>query len=169
MALHSLVDVPQPERAEALTSWFRDGLTSPDTLQPCPTRSASTSSPTFDRARVESMLDHDGTDLIVAREGGRLLGMATLASFPLPTGVRGHLDDVVVDQGLRGRGIARLLLEAVIDLARERKLRTLDLTSRPTRASAIRLYESVGFQRRDSMLMRTRVEETAEPLGRVGD
>jgi ribosomal protein S18 acetylase RimI-like enzyme len=108
----------------------------------------------FDRARVKSMLRHPGTDLMVARLGGQLVGMATLASFPLPTGVRGHLDDVVVDQELRGRGVARLLLEAVIELARERKLRTLDLTSRPTRESAIRLYESVGFQRRDSMLMR---------------
>lgn len=109
---------------------------------------------TFDRARVLSMLEHDGTDLIVAREGDRLVGMATLASFPLPTGVRGHLDDVVVDQALRGRGIARQLLEAVIELARERGLRTLDLTSRPSRESAIRLYESVGFERRGSMLMR---------------
>jgi ribosomal protein S18 acetylase RimI-like enzyme len=109
---------------------------------------------TYDRGRVESMLAHDATDLVVAREGGRLVGMATLASFPLPTGVRGHLDDVVVDRELRGRGIARLLLEAVIDLARSRRLRTLDLTSRPSRESAIRLYESVGFRRRDSLLMR---------------
>ncbi|MDN4595960.1 GNAT family N-acetyltransferase [Leifsonia virtsii] len=112
------------------------------------------SSATFDRARVLSMLDHDGTDLIVARDDGRIVGMATLASFPLPTGVRGHLDDVVVDGEMRGRGIARLLLEAVIGIARERGLRTLDLTSRPSRESAIRLYESVGFQRRDSVLMR---------------
>ncbi len=112
------------------------------------------SSARFDGARVRSMLAHDGTDLIVARDGGRLVGMATLASFPLPTGVRGHLDDVVVDQQLRGRGIARLLLEAVIELARERGLRTLDLTSRPSRQSAIRLYESVGFERRASVLMR---------------
>lgn len=112
------------------------------------------STATFDRDRVRSMLLHDGTDLIVAREGDRLVGMATLASFPLPTGVRGHLDDVVVDQEFRGRGIARLLLEAVIELARERGLRTLDLTSRPGRASAICLYESLGFERRDSMLMR---------------
>ena len=113
---------------------------------------------TFDPARLMSMLGHDATDLIVARAGGRLVGMATLVSIPLPTGVRGHLDDVVVDQDLRGRGIARLLLEAVIELARERQLRTLDLTSRPSREPAIRLYESVGFQRRDSTLMRYRGE-----------
>ncbi|SEA76058.1 GNAT family N-acetyltransferase [Leifsonia sp. 21MFCrub1.1] len=112
------------------------------------------STATFDRARVLSMLTHDGTDLIVARGDGRLVGMATLASFPLPTGVRGHLDDVVVAHELRGRGIARIMLEAVVELARARGMRTLDLTSRPSRESAIRLYESVGFRRRDSMLMR---------------
>lgn len=112
------------------------------------------STATFDRARIESMLRHDGTDLVVARENGTVVGMATLASFPLPSGVRGHIDDVVVDAALRGRGIARALLEAVIELARQRHLRTLDLTSRPSRESAIRLYEAVGFERRDSLLMR---------------
>ncbi|MDR6972259.1 GNAT family N-acetyltransferase [Leifsonia shinshuensis] len=112
------------------------------------------STATFDRARIEAMLRHDGTDLVVAREDGALVGMATLASFPLPTGARGHLDDVVVDETLRGRGIARALLEAVIELARTRRLRTLDLTSRPSRESAIPLYEAVGFERRDSLLMR---------------
>ena len=109
---------------------------------------------TFDRERMASMLRHDATDLLVARENGALVGMATLASFPLPTGARGHVDDVVVDERFRGRGIARALLEAVIELARRRNLRTLDLTSRPSRESAIRLYEAVGFERRDSLLMR---------------
>lgn len=116
----------------------------------------------FDRARVESMIAHDGVDLIVARQDDRIVGMATLASFPLPTGLRGHVDDVVVDAGLRGRGIARLLLEGLIELARDRRLRTLDLTSRPSRASAIRLYESVGFQKRDSLLMRYADDLAAE-------
>ena len=112
------------------------------------------STATFDRERIKWMLQHDGTDLVLARDNGALVGMATLASFPLPTGVRGHLDDVVVEETLRGRGIARALLEAVIELARTRRLRSLDLTSRPSRESAIRLYEAVGFERRDSLLMR---------------
>ena len=108
----------------------------------------------FDEDRVVAMLGHPGTDLLVARTDGELVGMATLASFPLPTGWRGHVDDVVVDDSRRGQGIARKLLEAIIDLAETRGLRTLDLTSRPTRTAAIALYESVGFVRRDSTLMR---------------
>ncbi|TDP99345.1 acetyltransferase (GNAT) family protein [Leifsonia sp. 115AMFTsu3.1] len=114
----------------------------------------------YDRDRMLAMLDHPGTDLLLARVDGQVVGMATLATFPLPTGWRGHVDDVVVDDAQRGKGIARQLLDAIIDLARERELRTLDLTSRPSRAAAIRLYESVGFERRDSVLMRLRSMES---------
>ena len=108
----------------------------------------------FDEERVVAMLSHPGTDLLIARIDREVVGMATLASFPLPTGWRGHVDDVVVDDARRGQGIARRLLEAIIDRAETRGLRTLDLTSRPTRTAAIALYESVGFVRRDSTLMR---------------
>jgi ribosomal protein S18 acetylase RimI-like enzyme len=111
-------------------------------------------SATFDLARIEAMTRHDATDLLVARLDGSIIGMATLVTFPLPTGLRGHIDDVVVDESLRGRGIARQLLDAITLLARSRQLRTLDLSSRPSRAAAIRLYQSVGFQRRNSLLMR---------------
>jgi ribosomal protein S18 acetylase RimI-like enzyme len=108
----------------------------------------------FDRARLDAMLGHDATTLLVARLGDQIVGMATLVTFPLPTGERGHVDDVVVAEVARGHGVGRALLEAIIDLARTHRLRTLDLSSRPSRAAAIRLYESVGFRLRASVLMR---------------
>jgi ribosomal protein S18 acetylase RimI-like enzyme len=108
----------------------------------------------FDAARIETMLDHDATDLVVARIDGKIIGMATLVAIPLPSGMRGHVEDVVVDGSMRGRGIARLLLETLTRRATERGLRTLDLTSRPIRAAALRLYESVGFTRRDTTVLR---------------
>jgi ribosomal protein S18 acetylase RimI-like enzyme len=109
---------------------------------------------TFDKSRVNAMLDHDATEVIIARVGGRLVGMATLVTFPLPSGLRGLVEDVVVDGSMRGRGVARLLLGRMTELASERGLRTLDLTSRPSRESALRLYESVGFVRRDTNVLR---------------
>jgi ribosomal protein S18 acetylase RimI-like enzyme len=109
---------------------------------------------TFDKSRVNAMLDHDATEVIVARVGGRIVGMATLVTFPLPSGLRGLVEDVVVDGSMRGRGVARLLLGRMTELASERGLRTLDLTSRPSRESALRLYESVGFVRRDTNVLR---------------
>ncbi|MDY0910157.1 GNAT family N-acetyltransferase [Microbacterium sp. CFBP9034] len=109
---------------------------------------------TYDEARIEALLENDATELLVAREGRRIVGMATLVVIPLPSGIRGHVEDVVVDESMRGRGIARDLLERMTSLASERGLRTLDLTSRPTRESALRLYEAVGFERRDTAVLR---------------
>ncbi|MDN3444806.1 GNAT family N-acetyltransferase [Microbacterium sp. APC 3901] len=108
----------------------------------------------FDAERVISLLEAPDADLFVARESGRIVGMATLATAPLLTGWHGSIEDVVVDQSVRGRGIARLLLEAIIDESERRGLPTLDLTSRPSRESALRLYESVGFVRRNTNVLR---------------
>lgn len=109
---------------------------------------------TFDVDRIREILDHDATEMLVARSSGEIVGMATFVTFPLPSGLRGHVEDVVVDDAMRGRGIARQLLETMTGLARERGLRTVDLTSRPSRESALRLYESVGFERRETNVLR---------------
>lgn len=108
----------------------------------------------FDAERVLSLLDAQNMDLFVAREPGRIVGMATVVTAPLVTGWHATIEDVVVDEDARGRGIARLLLEAVIDETGRRGIPTLDLTSRPSRESALRLYESVGFVRRDTNVLR---------------
>ncbi|MFJ2544664.1 GNAT family N-acetyltransferase [Microbacterium sp. NPDC087589] len=108
----------------------------------------------FDSERVLSLLDAQNADLFVARESGQVVGMATLVTAPLITGWHGSIEDVVVDQSTRGRGIARRLLEAIIDESEQRGLSTLDLTSRPSRESALRLYESVGFVRRNTNVLR---------------
>ena len=109
---------------------------------------------TFDTGRLHAIIDHEATELLVARVGGQIVGMATFVSFPLPTGLRGHVEDVVVDESMRGRGIARKLLKTMTTMAGERGLRTLDLTSRPSRESALRLYEGVGFRRRETNILR---------------
>lgn len=108
----------------------------------------------FDEGRIQATIDCPSTELLVARLGARIVGMATFVSVPLPTGWRGHVEDVVVDQAARGRGIARHLLETMTAMAVDRGLRTLDLTSRPARESALRLYESVGFRRSETTVLR---------------
>ena len=112
------------------------------------------SSATFDRALLERVVASEAATLFVARLDGAIVGMATLVAYAIPTGVRGHIDDVVVDESTRGRGVARSLLEAMIARSDELGIRTLDLTSRPSRVAAIRLYESVGFVRRDTNTFR---------------
>lgn len=104
---------------------------------------------TVDRPRREAIVTHDATELLVVRDHERIVGAATLVTFPLSTGLRGHVDDE-----MRGKRIARALLIRMTGLATERGIRTLDLTSRPSREPAQRLYESVGFVRRETNVFR---------------
>ncbi|MBN9629148.1 MAG: GNAT family N-acetyltransferase [Actinobacteria bacterium] len=96
----------------------------------------------------------EATSVFAARLDGRIVGMASLVVYPLPTRLRGHVDDVVVDGAARGHGCARALLLRVIAEAEPRGVRSLELTSRPSRRAAIALYESVGFVRRETGVYR---------------
>jgi ribosomal protein S18 acetylase RimI-like enzyme len=85
---------------------------------------------------------------------GPIVGMLTLATFRLPTGVRAWVEDVVVDTNLRGRGIGEALTKAAVDVAASAGARTVDLTSRPSREAANRLYLRVGFELRETNVYR---------------
>jgi ribosomal protein S18 acetylase RimI-like enzyme len=80
--------------------------------------------------------------------------MLTLALFPLPTGARAWIEDVVVDRDARGRGVGALLTREALRLAQESGARTVDLTSRPSREAANRLYAKLGFQLRETNVYR---------------
>jgi ribosomal protein S18 acetylase RimI-like enzyme len=84
----------------------------------------------------------------------RILGSLTLAWFRIPTGVRAWIEDVVVDGEARGRGVGELLNRAALDRARGLGARTVDLTSRPSREAANRLYRRIGFEPRDTNVYR---------------
>ena len=104
-----------------------------------------------DLARVTG---HDGVTLFVARGEDAIVGMLTLVTFPLPSGLRARIEDVVVDQDARGHGVGTALTMAALDLARQRGARTVDLTSRAARVAANRLYQQLGFRLRDSNVYR---------------
>jgi ribosomal protein S18 acetylase RimI-like enzyme len=76
--------------------------------------------------------------------------MGTLATYLTPTGIRAVIEDVVVDNSFRGRGIGEALMRALLDLARTSGARGVSLTSNPRRASANRLYRKMGFRRRQT-------------------
>ncbi|HEX6677216.1 MAG TPA: GNAT family N-acetyltransferase [Actinomycetes bacterium] len=97
---------------------------------------------------------HEATTLFVARSHGAIVGMLTLVTFPLPSGLRARIEDVVVDQAARGQGIGTALTYAALRLAQRHGARSVDLTSRPSRVAANRLYQQLGFQLRDSNVYR---------------
>jgi ribosomal protein S18 acetylase RimI-like enzyme len=78
----------------------------------------------------------------------------TLVVFPIPTGVRAWIEDVVVDESARGRGVGESLNLRAIELAEELGARTVDLTSRPSREAANRLYQRIGFVPRETNVYR---------------
>lgn len=92
--------------------------------------------------------------LLVARVDGEIMGALMLVVFPIPTGMRAWIEDVVVDEAARGRGVGAALTREAIRLARGDGARTVDLTSRPSREAANRLYERLGFELRDSKVYR---------------
>jgi ribosomal protein S18 acetylase RimI-like enzyme len=114
----------------------------------------SSAAAVLDADELARIVDHQANTLLVARDQGAIVGMLTLVTFPLPSGLRARIEDVVVDQDARGRGAATALTMAAIDLARQQGARNVDLTSRASRAAANRLYQRLGFQLRDSNVYR---------------
>jgi ribosomal protein S18 acetylase RimI-like enzyme len=115
----------------------------------------SSSSPPPAATQLAEILGSDATSLLVARaDDGTVIGTLTLVLFRIPTGVRASIEDVVVDEEARGQGVGEALTRAALELAAKQGARTVDLTSRPTRQAANRLYERLGFQRRDTNVWR---------------
>jgi ribosomal protein S18 acetylase RimI-like enzyme len=115
--------------------------------------SSSAKAPTD--GELEAIAASPATRLLVAcDEDGTVLGMLTLAVFRIPTGVRAWIEDVVVDEAARGRGVGRALTQRALELSRDEGARTVELTSRKTRVAANGLYTQMGFALRDTNVYR---------------
>jgi ribosomal protein S18 acetylase RimI-like enzyme len=114
----------------------------------------SRSAEPLDAATLETLVTWPGNTVLVARVEGEIAGALTLVMFPIPTGTRAWIEDVVVDEAARGHGVGAALTVEAVRLARANGARTVDLTSRPARAAANRLYERLGFELRDSKVYR---------------
>lgn len=115
----------------------------------------SKSSPPPSKAELQAIADHEACFLLIAREGdGPILGSLTLVVFPIPTAVRAWIEDVVVDDAARGKGVGELLNRRALEISAEHGAKTVDLTSRPSREAANRLYQRIGFEQRDTNVYR---------------
>jgi ribosomal protein S18 acetylase RimI-like enzyme len=120
-----------------------------------PQLSTSVALPTAEQ--VAEMVTSPAIVQLIARDperGGQIVGTLTLAMFRIPTGLRASIEDVIVDTESRGKGIGEALTRAALESARQAGARTVDLTSRPSREAANRLYLRVGFVRRDTNIYR---------------
>ena len=116
----------------------------------------------LDRAAIERIAGSGGSTVLIARTDGAITGTLTLVIFTIPTGVRAIIEDVVTDDAARGKGVATALTNEAIRIARGAGARTIDLTSRPSRVAAGRLYEKLGFEPRDTRVYRYPVHGPAD-------
>ena len=124
----------------------------------------SRSNPPPTSQELDEIVRSDASRLLVARDDtGTIVGSLTLVLFRIPTGIRAWIEDVVVDESARGQGIGEALNQEALRVARQAGARTVDLTSRPSREAANRLYQRLGFKQRETNVYR--IELTAEGLG----
>ncbi len=111
-------------------------------LRPCP------------MTLLEKIVTDPNIELWVVREAHRIIGMATLAIIRIPEGERGQLEDIVVDENQRGKGLGEQLSKKLIERARIRGVSVVTLSSRSDRISANKLYQKLGFEQRETNVYR---------------
>ncbi len=138
-------------RIEECTTVTDDVVEAMATLVP----QLSSSSPPPSAEVLAGIVASDACHLLVARDDdGTVLGSMTLVVFPIPTGTRAWIEDVVVDGAARGKGVGEQLNREALELARRLGAKTVDLTSRPSREAANRLYRRIGFEQRETNVYR---------------
>jgi ribosomal protein S18 acetylase RimI-like enzyme len=114
----------------------------------------SSSNPPPTTEELAQIVGSEASRVFVARVGDDIVGTLTLVVFRIPTGVRAWIEDVVVDSSARGAGVGERLNRAAVREANRLGARTVDLTSRPNREAANRLYHRLGFVERATNVYR---------------
>ncbi len=116
-------------------------------------------SPAPSEEQLQQMLDNPNTVLFVASNPDGIIGFLTLATYRIPTGVVGWIEDVVVDEAARGQGAGEALTRAALDKAELMGCKSVSLTSRPARVAANRLYQRVGFTQPETNFYRYSIKK----------
>jgi ribosomal protein S18 acetylase RimI-like enzyme len=144
-------------QVEVLTKATDEAVEALARLLPQLSRSAAP----LDQPGLARIVESEASTLLIARTDGVITGTLTLIMFDIPTGRRAWIEDVVVDETAGRQGIGTALTLEAIRIAREAGVRTVDLSSRPARVAAGRLYEKLGFQMRDTRMYRYPVDGPA--------
>lgn len=108
-------------------------------------------------AALQSIVKDKNLVVMVAREGDKIVGTATLITAVTMSGFNAMIDDVVVDEKYRGQGLGEKLVQALIDRARELQVRLIELSSRPSRVAANKLYQKLGFKPKETNVYRLKL------------
>ncbi|EKD59005.1 MAG: Acetyltransferase [uncultured bacterium] len=113
----------------------------------------------FHQLTNESSSDVDFADLIfdskchcvVAMLGDDAIGFGSLVRYNVPSkGEVGRIEDVIIDEKYHGKGFGKEIMNELISIAKEKNIHELNLTCKRNRLVAHKLYESLGFEKRES-------------------
>ena len=143
-------------RIEAVTEVTSELVTSIERLLP----QLNPNLPVPDTARLQRLVGDPAVTLLVAREGGDIVGTSTVIVYSTPFWIKARLDEVVVDAAARGKGVGEALVNACLDIARKQGVQVVELQSGkgPEREVANRLYRRMGFRPRDTNVYRLKLE-----------
>ena len=119
----------------------------------------SSSHPVISQQDLLNILSASNSHLFVLLFEERIIGMATLCTYLCPTGRKAWIEDVEVDSAFRGKGLGKLLVNNIIDVVSKHGNTTLMLTSRPSRIEANHLYQSLGFEKRQTNVYKMAFEQ----------
>lgn len=103
------------------------------------------------REHLAALINEPSSTLLLARNDSRqIVGALNLTVYRVPTGVRSIIEDVIVDLSVRGQGAGEALMQKAIEVAREKGVKNIALTSNPMRVAANSLYIKMGFKKRDT-------------------
>ena len=111
------------------------------------------------REELIAVLADPATTLLVARWDNVIVATATVIVYNTPAWTKARIEDLVVDEGNRGQGVGKALVNACLNVARERGAGVVELQSARRRDVANRLYPRMGFERRESNVYRMMLRE----------
>jgi GNAT superfamily N-acetyltransferase len=104
--------------------------------------------------RLQAIMADPASTLLVARDGEEIVGTTTLIVYTTPFWIKARLDEVVVDESSRGKGVGTALVKASLEIAREKGVEVVELQSGVQREAANRFYPGLGFKRRETNVYR---------------
>ena len=114
----------------------------------------TTNPTTLTEATFRQLLASENSHLFFLMKGEEIAGMLTVGIYFSPTGGKAWIEDVVVDQAFRGQGLSKLLVAHAIEFTRSQGIPSLMLTSNPKRIAANKLYQGMGFGRKETNVYR---------------
>lgn len=109
---------------------------------------------TFSEDMFKELLTSKNSHLFFLFQGEEIAGMLTIGTYHSPTGGKAWIEDVVVDEAFRGQGLSKLLVAHAIEFVKSQRIPLLMLTSNPKRVTANKLYQAMGFERKETNVYR---------------